>query len=576
VQQSHTLLLLYSPIFVLAAAAERRVDARLARCGLPPPVATSWACAINTPPSVFNTQNQIKELRLYDQAIESYDKAIAIKSDYAEAWNNRGNALFELRRHEEALVSFSNALQHKPDLDFIFGMYLHTKMMLCDWQEFDANLAILRDKVIRGERASAPFPLLSVVDEPSLHRKAAECYGGEKFPRIFASMEGLKQAVASPSKKIRIGYFSADFHNHATMYLMAGLFELHDATNFEIYGFSFGPKSTDVMKLRAQRAMREFVDITRLSDAEVASLSRNYEIDIAVDLKGYTKDSRPQIFLERAAPIQISYLGYPGTMGISSIDYLIADKVLIPADDKSAYSEQIIYLPHSYQVNDSQRSFLRENYTREEFSLPAEGFIFCCFNNNWKITPEVFSCWMQILSAVKNSVLWLFEDNPTAAVNLREEASNRNIDPNRIVFAKRMSHEKHLARYRLGDLFLDTLPYNAHTTASDALWTGLPVLTCMGNSFAGRVAASLLTNIGLPELITRSLQEYESLAIELATNPDKLTQIKTKLAENRLTTPLFDTPLFTKHIEAAYQAVYDRYQSGLQPDHIYLPPERNL
>jgi predicted O-linked N-acetylglucosamine transferase (SPINDLY family) len=383
-------------------------------------------------------------------------------------------------------------------------------------------------------------------------------------------MEGLKQAVASPSKKIRIGYFSADFHNHATMYLMAGLFELHDATNFEIYGFSFGPKSTDVMKLRAQRAMREFVDITRLSDAEVASLSRNYEIDIAVDLKGYTKDSRPQIFLERAAPIQISYLGYPGTMGISSIDYLIADKVLIPADDKSAYSEQIIYLPHSYQVNDSQRSFLRENYTREEFSLPAEGFIFCCFNNNWKITPEVFSCWMQILSAVKNSVLWLFEDNPTAAVNLREEASNRNIDPNRIVFAKRMSHEKHLARYRLGDLFLDTLPYNAHTTASDALWTGLPVLTCMGNSFAGRVAASLLTNIGLPELITRSLQEYESLAIELATNPDKLTQIKTKLAENRLTTPLFDTPLFTKHIEAAYQAVYDRYQSGLQPDHIYV------
>jgi predicted O-linked N-acetylglucosamine transferase (SPINDLY family) len=430
--------------------------------------------------------------------------------------------------------------------------------------------------VIRGERASAPFPLLSVVDEPSLHRKAAECYGGEKFPRVFASMEGLKQAVASPSKKIRIGYFSADFREHAVSYLIAELLESHDRKKFEVFGFSLRESSSDGMRQRIARSCDRFIDLHSKSDQDAGRVIAELQIDIGIDLGGYTKYARTGIFSQKRMPIQAHYLGYIGTMGLDYFDYIVADKTVLPESNKDYLSEKIIYLPNSFQANDSTRQISDKSFTKEELGLPVDGFIFCCFNNNYKIVPQTFSAWMRILKATKGSVLWLFEDSPQVARNLAKEASQRGIDPNRLIFAKHLPRADYMARYKVADLFLDTLPYNAGTTASDALWVGLPVLTCMGNSFAGRMAASLLTNIGLPELITRSLQEYESLAIELATNPDKLTQIKTKLAENRLTTPLFDTPLFTKHIEAAYQAVYDRYQSGLQPDHIYLPPERNL
>ena len=536
----------------------------------------SYDNAIKLKPDYFEAWSNrgvaLKELRLYDQAIESYDKAIAIKSDYAEAWNNRGNALFELRRHEEALVSFSNALQHKPDLDFVFGMYLHTKMMLCDWQEFDANLAILRDKVIRGERASAPFPLLSVVDEPSLHREAAERYGGEKFPRVFAPMEGLKQAVASPSKKIRIGYFSADFREHAVSYLIAELLESHDRKKFEVFGFSLRESSSDGMRQRIARSCDRFIDLHSKSDQDAGRVIAELQIDIGIDLGGYTKYARTGIFSQKRMPIQAHYLGYIGTMGLDYFDYIVADKTVLPESNKDYFSEKIIYLPNSFQANDSTRQISDKSFTKEELGLPVDGFIFCCFNNNYKIVPQTFSAWMRILKATKGSVLWLFEDSPQVARNLAKEASQRGIDPNRLIFAKHLPRADYMARYKVADLFLDTLPYNAGTTASDALWVGLPVLTCMGNSFAGRMAASLLTNIGLPELVTRTPEEYESLAIEVASNPDKLAQIKIKLAKNRSTTPLFDTPLFTKHIEAAYQAAYDRYQSGLPPDHIYVDP----
>jgi predicted O-linked N-acetylglucosamine transferase (SPINDLY family) len=370
--------------------------------------------------------------------------------------------------------------------------------------------------------------------------------------------------------KIRIAYYSADFLNHATAHLMAELFERHDKEKFELIAFSFGPDANDEMQVRVSQAFDQFIDVTALSDLEVAQLSRELGIDVAVDLKGLTQDSRLGIFSYKAAPIQVSYLGYPGTLGADYIDYLIADKTLIPVQSQQHYSEKIVYLPNSYQVNDRHRVIAPTQFTKQELGLPQDAFVFCCFNNNFKITPDVFDTWVRILKAVDKSVLWLFQDNPTAATNLQKEAALRGLDPTRLVFAKRMDLPEHLARHKSADLFLDTLPYNAHTTASDALWAGLPVLTCMGESFASRVAASLLNAIGLPELITQTPEDYEALAIELATNPGKLQSIKAKLAANRLTTPLFDTALFTKHIEAAYVQMYQRYQADLPPEHIFV------
>ena len=295
------------------------------------------------------------------------------------------------------------------------------------------------------------------------------------------------------------------------------------------------------------------------------------EIDIAIDRNGFTAYCRPAIFASRAAPLQISYKAYPGTMGTGYIDYLVADPIVVPADHRQNYSEKIAYLPNSYQVYDTKRGISDRTVSRTEVGLPEDAFVFCCFNNNYKITPTVFDCWMRILRQVDGSVLWLFEDNAKAASNLRKEAEVRGVRPERLIFARRMPPSEHLARHRLADLFLDTLPYNAHTTASDALWAGLPVLTRIGETFAGRVAASLLNAIGLTELITSTPQAYEALAIELATNPEKLAAIKRKLANNRLTTPLFDTQTFTRHIEAAYTMMYERYQANLPPDHIYVP-----
>jgi predicted O-linked N-acetylglucosamine transferase (SPINDLY family) len=307
-----------------------------------------------------------------------------------------------------------------------------------------------------------------------------------------------------------------------------------------------------------------------LSDDEVARRIRQNEIDILVDLKGFTRDARTGIFAHRPAPIQVNYLGYPGTMGGNFIDYIIADQTLIPLLHQQDYSEKIVYLPNSYQVNDRKRAISEKAFSREELGLPHDGFVFCCFNNSYKISPEVFDCWMGIIKNVKGSVLWLLEISEPATCNLRMEAKARGIDPDRLVFAKKLPAPDHLARHRLADLSLDTLPYNAHTTASDALWAGLPVLTQIGETFAGRVAASLLNAIGLHELIATTARQYEEIAIELAINPEKLAAIKTKLANNRLSTPLFDTQLFTRHIENAYEAMYERHRMRMPPDHIYV------
>ena len=531
----------------------------------------SYDRAIEIKPDYAEAYNNrgaaLQELKRYDEAFKNYDKAIALKSDYAEAYNNRGVSLQELKRYDEALKNYNRAIAIKSDYEYLFGKILHIKMFMCDWQNFEADLESLSLRINEDQKSILSFPVLALIDSLAVLHKTSAIWIKDKHP--------IKPLIGSTSKnvrknKIRIGYYSADFHDHATAHLMTELFELHDKNNFELIAFSFGPDTKDEMRQRLAKAFEQFIDVRFKSDKDIALMSRDMGIDVAVDLKGCTKDHRMDIFSYRAAPIQVNYIGFPGTMAAEYIDYIIADPTLIPIESQQHYSEKVVYLPNSYQVNDRQRAISEKIFTKEELGLPNDSFTFCCFNNNYKITPHTFDGWVRILKAVEGSVLWLFEDNPTAVINLRNEAQTKGIDPNRLVFAKRMKLPEHLARHKAADLFIDTLPYNAHTTASDALWAGLPVLTCMGESFASRVAASLLNAIELPELIATTQEQYEATAIELATNPEKLKAIKDKLEKNRLTTALFDTPRFTKHIEAAYTQMYERNLSDLPPDHIYI------
>ena len=508
----------------------------------------------------------LHELKRFDDAIAHYDKALSLKPDYAEAWSNKGVTLNELKRYDEAIAHYDKALSLKPDVDWASGDLLHTKMKICSWSGLAESLEDISKKVMANEKVINPFPLLALTDDALLHKKSSEIYIQSRYPFNPVLEPILKRPQ---SQKIRVGYFSADFKNHPVSLLTAELFELHDKNRFEITAFSFGVDDKSPMRLRLSQAFNSFIDVSDMSDLGIAELSRNLQIDIAVDLGGHTQSSRTGIFSYRAAPIQIGYIGYLGTMGAEYYDYLLAGKTTIPDELQKFYSEKIVYLP-SYQVNDRKRTISERQYTRKELGLPETGFVFCCFNHNYKILPSTFDSWMRILNTVEGSILFLYADNERAKTNLIDEASLRGVDSARLVFGGRIPTEEYLARYRVCDLFLDTFPYNAGTTASDALWVGLPVLTLMGQSFASRMAASLLNAIGLPELITDTQEEYEALAIELGLNPKKLADAKLKLASNRLTTPLFDTPLFTRYLEAVYQKMMERYWADLPIEHIFI------
>ena len=514
-----------------------------------------------------NKGNIFFDLKRYDDALHCYDQAIKLKPDHAEAYNNKGNILRVLKNYEEALFYYDQAIKLKPDYEYLFGTILHTKMLMCNWRDFKINVKSLLLQINENKKSSFCLPVLALTDSPSIQRKSSEIWINDKHPfkSLFAPI--LKSRHRD---KIKIGYYSPDFREHAVAHLLIELLELHDKNQFELFGFYFGPPDSSKMHKRVSSAFNQFIDVRLKSDKDIALMSRKIGIDIAVDLTGFTGLARTDIFSYRAAPIQVNYLGYPGTTGAEYIDYIIADPIIIPTESQQYYSEKVVYFPNSYQVNNRKRSITDKVFTKDELGLPEDGFVFCCFNNNYKITPNTFDGWVRILKAVKNSVLWLLEDNSIAVLNLRKEAQFRGLDPNRLVFAKKIDQSEHLARHRAADLFIDTLPYNAHTTASDALWAGLPVLTCMGESFASRVAASLLKAIELPELITKTQEQYEATAIELATNSEKFKDIKNKLECNRLTTALFDTPRFTKHIEAAYKQMYERYQTNLQPNNIYI------
>ena len=509
----------------------------------------------------------LKNLGQHEAAVECYEKALALKPDYADAYANRGNVLLDLKRLDEALASYESAVALNPDLDWMLGNSLHARMHLCLWDDLENRLHELTNKINNGEKVISPFPLLTLIDDPEIHRKTAEIYANKKFPKSHV----LPEIGRYPKhKKIRIGYFSADFKNHPVAFLTAELYEVHDRERFEIHAFSFGADTQDEMNLRIKAGVDHFHDVRSMSHEDTAMLARSVELDIAVDLGGYTANCRTEIFAMSAAPIQISYIGYLGTMAADYIDYLIADQTIIPEDHQQYYLEKIVYMPNSYQVNISKRSASEASLSRHELGLPETGFVFCCFSNIFKITPTTFDSWARILKAVDGSVLLIYAFNESTKTNLTKEIVLRGIDPSRLIFAERLPVPEYLARYRLADLFLDTHPYNAGTTASDALRMGLPVLTCIGSSFISRIAASLVKAVNLPELITNTQEEYESLAIELASNPEKLKIIKEKLVDNLPTAPLYDTSLFAGHLESAYMAMYDRYQKGLDPDHIYV------
>ncbi len=541
----------------------RRFDEALASCdraiGCAPRHANAW----------HNRGLVLAENKRWAEALVSYDRAIEAKPDSVQAHLSRAVALRWLDRLDEALTSCERARALAPDTDFLAGYAQYLRMLLCDWRAFDAAADEIARAIRAGRRPIDCFMLLALVDAPELHALVASDVMAERYPHD-AALGAISRAPAPG--RIRIGYYSADFGEHPVSYLMAELIELHDRDQFEVVGFYSGPPRTDSMHQRLVRGFDRFIDIATMSDRDVAGLSRELGIDVAVDLTGHTTDARPGIFALRAAPVQASYIGYLGTMGADYYDYLLADATLVPEASRAHYVEKVVCLP-SYQVNDRTRSIADKVFTRAEVGLPESSFVFCCLNNHFKITPATFSLWMRILGRVAHGVLLLYVEHEQARQNLRAEAERRGVSADRLVFASRMERSLYLARYRVADLFLDTFPYNAGTTASDALWAGVPVLTRTGESFASRVAASLLTAIEVPELITSSEAEYEALAVCLATDAEILHGIKDRIARNRLTTALFDTPRFARHIESAFRAMHERYRAGLPPEHLAITGE---
>jgi len=518
-------------------------------------------------PAFNNRGKALVTLNRKKDALTNFERALALQPDLVEALVNRGNVLFAMERPVDALQSFETAFALRPDVAYLRGVMLFLRALLCDMSERTGQTEEVIRRIENGERVITPGHMLHLPSTPGLQHRCAKIYVRDKFHSCEVVPGGKTEKGGD---RIRLGYFSADFQEHATAYLTAELFELHDRKKFEIIAYRFGSAGSDAMRERLSAAFDRFEDVSELSDEQAAMLARTHAIDIAIDLNGYTRESRPGIFARRAAPIQVNFLAFPGTMGAAFIDYIIADPIVIPEHHRTHYSEKIVYLPDCYQVNDRKREIAPRVNTRAELGLPDSGFVFCSFNNSFKFTPDVFAVWMRILGRIPDSVLWLLADHPVVRRNLRAEAQRLGVDPSRLCFAQRLDLAAHLARHRAADLFLDTFVCNAHTTASDALWVGLPVLTCMGETFAARVAASLLTAIGLPELITRSPAEYEALAVELASRPEQLQAIRRKLAGNRLTHPLFDSPRYTRNIEAAYSRMWQRYQQGLEPQHICI------
>ena len=523
----------------------------------------------------YNKGNLLFELEKIDKSLESYDTAINLNPNYAEAYFNKGIVLLAANVNDEALENFKKVLNIKPEFENLPGTIIYTKLKLCDWKNFDEDFKNFKKAVLDPKKSVNPHNLLFTYDSLKAQISVAKKWSDKLISFNLGDNETLNFNNLNKSyksdKKIKIGYFSADFRKHAVGNLVVNLFELHDKSKFEIYCFYFGPDTNDEIYQRISNTVYKFINVRSKSEKEIAQLSRDLKIDISIDLMGYTIKNRSKIFIEKCAPLQVSYLGYPGTTGANYIDYIIADKIVIPKENQEFYSEKIIYLPNSFMLNDSTKKISRKIFSKEELGLPSNGFIFCCFNQSYKILPETFDIWMKILKRVEDSVLWLFKSNEACCKNLKQEASHRGIDPKRIIFANRLpSFEEHLARYKVADLFLDTSPYNAHSTCCDSLKAGLPVLTLQGETYSSRVSSSLLNVLDLKELIIKSKKKYEEKAVELANDLSVLKNIKKKLDHTKNSVSLFNTKLLTNHIEKGYLEIYKKYCDNKKPENIEL------
>ena len=496
-----------------------------------------------------NLGNLCKNLKKYNTAKKYYTESIRLNKNFAEAYNNRGELLqLHFNEFEKAIQDFDNALKINKDLNYIKGKKLHAKMSLHDWNSYNEELKIIKDEIKNKKKTIYPFAHMSLIDDPGQQKVITEKYLDNNY------LTPLKTNISLKNEKIIVGYFSAEFHNHAVMHLMLDVFKNHNKTEFKIYGFSIGP-TKDEWTEKVRGYFDEFIDVSHMSYTEIKSLSKKLKLDIAINLTGHTFNARNSIFFNQIAPKQVNYLGYPGTMGSKFYDYIIADKIVIPEENKKYFSEEVIYLPNCYQANQERIEISNINLNKKDLGLPQDKFIFGCFNNGYKITPLIFKSWMNILKRCENSILWLLQENRLAKLNLWEEAKKLEVNKDRILFAERLPLKEHLKRIEFIDLFLDTFPYNAHTTASEAIRAGVPILTLKGKSFPSRVASSILTNVGLKNLIVSNLEDYETKAISLAKNYKEIESLKKHLAQDKNISKLFDSKAFTKDLEKIYKKI---------------------
>ena len=507
----------------------------------------------------FNRGNALQKLGKLNESIDSFSETIKLNPKYSKAYYSRGNSYRDVNKLEYALNDYAFAYNLDPNLQNLFGNLFATKNNLCDWKNYKENLSYLENQIFKNKSIMSPFTSLSAFNSTKIQYNVAKIHLSTQFGNRSINKKNNFSNKNKENSKIKIGYFSSDFKKHAMSHLLVEMFENHNKLDFEIYGFLLTRIKKDEMTERISNSFDHFIDVSDKTNKEISELSRYLKIDIAIDLMGFTKSNRFEIFLENCAPIQINYLGYSATSGSKALDYIIADHTLINNDDdKSKYSEKIIYMPNTFMPNSFKGITLQNNLKRKDFGLSDNSFVFCCFNKQYKFTPYIFDIWMDLLREVKESSLWLLVNNNQTVQNLKQESEKRDIDSNRIIFARGLPIEQHLSRYTLADLFLDTFPYGAHTTCGDALWSGLPVLTLKGNTFASRVSSSLLKAINLDELITNSVDEYKSLAINLAKNPLKLNKIKKRLKIDKDKSPLFDNKNYTKDLETAYKIIHKR------------------
>lgn len=500
------------------------------------------------------------ELRHYEAALAAVERAIELDPGLAAAWHGRGEIMSKFRKYGEAFTAFDRAFQLDPTLQQLAGQRMYVKLLLCDWRNLDNDSIQLLNAVREGKSASVPFPILAVASSPADQLAVAQRYVQDqlRFPPLWCGDRYVHD-------RIRIAYLSADFGEHPVARLLVGLLERHDRSRFEVTAISLGLAESSPLRQRIMNAVDHFIPVADDNDEAVAALVRRREIDIVVDLMGFTENSRPDVLARRPAPIHVNYLGFIGTMGAPYIDYVIADEIALPVDQQPFFSEKIVHLPDCFLPTDDRQEIAARTPSRLEAGLPPEGFVFCSFNNSYKLNQPVFGVWMRLLQAVPGSVLWLTQSNSEMVGNLSRQAERCGVDPERIIFAPRVPYAEHLARQRLAGLFLDTTPYNAGATAVAALWAGVPVLTCLGETFVARMAASMLHALGLRELVTNSLAEYEALARRIASNSKLCAGLKEKLARNRGSHPLFDTARITAHIEQAYMTMVDSLQRGEAP-----------